>query len=472
MSPRHIAAIQKTKADPESFSRSILQQTLFDRQAEIVRAVRDHRSVAVKACHASGKTFAAAILVLWWLFRYPEAIAVTTAPTWTQVEKLIWGEIKQALRQSRCRFPEPLTTELNLGPKRYALGISTTESVRFQGIHAANVLIVVDEAPGIRADIWEGIDGIEAGGNVRIVLLGNPTVPSGPFYHAFTRDRASWCTQTISAFDTPNLKGLTVESLLAMTPDELDQAADPHFITRRWAAKYIRRWGVNHPKVQARVLGAFPREDAGTLIPLDWIERAQQTSYDLKTTPRGRKQAGIDIAGPGEDETVVAITQERELIELHCFPGADPRGEVLAALRPHKSELSLVNVDSIGLGYYFARHIQDAGFPVQDINVGEAAVNDEAFANLKAELYWNLREDFERGMLGIVDDELQGQLSSIRRFETPRGKTAIESKEDMRKRGLPSPDRAEALMLARAPILPSDKPEVVVYDGYHQISRY
>ena len=102
---------------------------------------------AVKACHASGKTFTAAELVLWWVFAQG-GIAITTAPGWNQVEKLMWTEVHKAYHGSR--FPlggRLLDTELKVRPGVYALGLSTDEGVRFQGFHGK--VLVVDRGSGV-----------------------------------------------------------------------------------------------------------------------------------------------------------------------------------------------------------------------------------------------------------------------------------------------------------------------------------
>ena len=87
--------------DPVRFCRALLRQDVWSMQEAILRALATERRVAVKACHASGKTFIAASAVLWFLSRYPDAIVVTTAPTWTQVERLLWGEIRKSARSLR-----------------------------------------------------------------------------------------------------------------------------------------------------------------------------------------------------------------------------------------------------------------------------------------------------------------------------------------------------------------------------------
>ncbi len=127
-------------------------ETFLAEARDILHAIATTRRVAVKACHASGKTFVAAAAVLWWVTRFRDGIVVTTAPTWTQVERVLWGEIKKAVGRSRIGYPALNQTELKLGPNNYAIGLSTNEGVRFQGFHG-RILIVLDEAPGVKPEI-------------------------------------------------------------------------------------------------------------------------------------------------------------------------------------------------------------------------------------------------------------------------------------------------------------------------------
>jgi phage terminase large subunit len=259
--------------DPVRFCRGLLRQDLWPVQEAILRSVATRPRTAVKACHASGQTFCAAAAVLWFVSRYPDGVVVTTAPSWTQVEKVLWGEIHRAAQSSRIAFPQLNKTELRIGPGNYAIGLSTDEGVRFQGFHG-RVLLVVDEAPGVKADIWEAIEGIRAGGDVRVLALGNPTVSSGPFYDAFTTNRAGWSTFTISAFDSPNLAGLSLDAMLALPDDERDRNVRPYLVTRRWVKEKFHEWGVGHPLWEGRVCGQFPAQSDDALISLAWLEDA------------------------------------------------------------------------------------------------------------------------------------------------------------------------------------------------------
>jgi ribosomal protein L37AE/L43A len=455
--------------DPDLFAKTYLKTDLWYTQIDILNALLQPQArVAVKACHASSKTFTAAIAVLWFLARYQEVVVVTTAPTWGQVERLLWGEIHSALSRSCFPYSDAPNYTANkaaliLGPKRIAYGLATSvtksdEGVKFQGIHAENVLIILDEAPGIEPKIWEAIEGARAGGNVRLLAIGNPTISSGPFHDAFSNNRSGWKTFTISAFDTPNLKGIyTLDKLgtkepgdlLEATEEELKKDVLPYLTKRSWVKEKYYEWGPGHPLWEARVLGNFPKQSADALMSLTWLEMAGLSQL----VGIGKFKAGLDVAGPGEDETSLTIRRGGEIVFHKQWNFSDPRGEVVRALNDfqdlHKDKVENINVDVIGIGDGIYHHLLDCGFPVVGINVCETAGDSEKYFNLKAEAYWGLRLRFQVGEIsGLTDEKTIGQLAGIRYKSTPKGQIQIESKEDASKRGVHSPDRAESVMLA------------------------
>lgn len=447
--------IRESIINPDLFARDFLQSELWDTQAEILRAIATYPRVAVKACHASSKTYTAARVVLWFLACHaPEAVVVTTAPTWGQVEKLLWGEVHSALAKSRYPFPEATLTGLKMGPKRYAYGLSTSvtksdEGVKFQGIHAANVLIILDEAPGVDPKIWTAIEGARAGGNVKILAIGNPTISSGPFHDAFTVGRDTWKCFTISAFGTPNLKGIDIPQLMAMTEDELDTNSCPYLTTRRWVKEKYIEWGPGHPLWEARVLGEFPQQSEDSLLSLAWLEQAK--IRDQKELSNAKITAGIDVAGPGEAETVLTIRRGGHILHHQAWPISDPRGEIVSILNKYKPVLSAVNVDAVGIGWYVYKHLEELKFPANPIIAQGPTSDSEKYKDEKAEFYWGLRLRFQDGDIsGLTDEKTIGQLASIRYKHNARGQVEIESKEDALKRGVKSPDRAESIMLAFA----------------------
>lgn len=462
---------------PADIAYALLGHDHWQGAREILDAVFRPRSrVAVKSCHASSKTFTSASAVV--LALLEGADVLTTAPTWEQVRTVLWGNIQRALLDANVDLSswDVNQTEIKTPSGAHAMGLSTNEGVRFQGWHArpdSYLLVIFDEAPGVMPDIHESVAGISAGGDVRWLQIGNPVISSGPFYDIFAADLPGWRRFTIDAFDTPNLAGLTLDDLLRMPEQELDENVRPYLVTRRWVRDRYYEWGPEHPAWQSRVRGQFPMQSTDALLSLAWLEAAK--ARPAAWTERGGEViAGVDVAGPGEDETVVYVRQGPRILEMHAFPDADSRGRVLQALQPwlHKN-LKRVNVDSAGSGHYFQLHLQDhlpKTVMVHGINVGESPSDDAAamkYRNLKAELYWYLREQFRDGMVsGLTDQTTISQLASILWAPNSAGKTEIETKEKARKRGVKSPDRAEALMLAFAPTL-ADQLVVAAWQGQH-----
>src|SRR6266404_5024599 len=146
--PKREQELLRIVKDPTLFAEAMLGHQVWSRQNDILQSVAKHSRTAVKACHASGKTFTAAAAALWWIAHRPNGIVVTTAPTWGQVERVIWGEIRRLAYEGKIRFPKPSATALHIEPNRYAIGLSTNDGLRFQGYHG-DVLIIIDEAPGV-----------------------------------------------------------------------------------------------------------------------------------------------------------------------------------------------------------------------------------------------------------------------------------------------------------------------------------
>ena len=271
--------------DPVLYARIVLGADLWKSQREILAAVARHNRVAVKACHSSGKSYAIAIASLWWLTARRDGIVVTTAPTWLQAEKVIWGEIKSAVLRfvlcGKVKFSGSYSNRTEARAPELCDRTFHDDSSRFQGFHSGHVLIVLDEAPGVRAEVYEAIEGNRAGGQVRVLGLGNPTVSSGPFYDAFTTTRASWKTLTINAFDTPNLEGFTLQNLrllrkgLSENDPTFKHRPRPYLVTRRWVYEKLWEWGEESPLWQSRVLGSFPEQAEDSLISLKWLEAAR-----------------------------------------------------------------------------------------------------------------------------------------------------------------------------------------------------
>jgi len=471
LSTEQKSSLRKVVADPVLFAIHILGSTLWEREAEILQSIRTHRRTAVKAAHAVGKTFILAISALWWLARYPDGIVLITSPTLRQVRTVLWLEIHRLVGRAKVPYPKLKTTELKLrDDNNFAIGFSTNQAENFQGYHGKHVLIIADEAPGIDSAIWDAVAGVMAGGKVHIVMAGNPTVPSGAFYDAFTKERGLWNCFTISAFDSPNLKGLSLEELLDLDPAEggpLDRNPFPYLATRRWVRdQYFAWWHGSEsssPKWLSRVLAQFPDQAQNALIKMIWLERATQRAIEnpVRDIGSGSLVAGVDVGG-GEAETVVYVAERTHnrcrIIAMGAWRGEDTRGQVVNFLNQFRPRLRAVRVDSIGIGHNFGLHLRDCRFPVELINVGMSCEskpqwgeNDPArrFVNLKACFYQEVADAFERDQVeGLMDEATIGQLAGLLYEIDSQGRIKIESKDQARARGVTSPDRAEALMLA------------------------
>lgn len=466
--------------DPAIWIRVVLGGKLWPKQEQIARAVRDYDRVAVKACNASGKSWLIGRLIPWWIARYfdENPKVIITAAGWQQVKNIASVEYQAAAAECKFRLPSlnaRAEAKDDLG-RPIVIGIAPRNAVRMQGHHAGNILIIVDEASS--ADIpWEAIEGNLAGGHAHLLLLGNPTIPSGYYYDAFhSKASASYHKITIDAFETPNLEGFSLDKIKALpagmdrNDDVFQQEPFPGLTTRWWVYNKFRDWGEASPHWEARVRGEFPSQAADAVFPMSWLRDAQKR--DPLPVGSARIRVGLDVAGPGDDEMVRYSTRGGNVLGFKTWSHVDPAGgraqaDVLADLRAEPPEAhEVVAIDTNGPGMYFPQPIEGAGYPVQRVNFGEAAKRSDLYYLRKAEMYWNVRGLFKDGLVaGLEDEETIQQLAGIRYDEDEKRRVRIEPKDKAKKRGVKSPDRAEALIMALGDIEPS----ILVY--YRDLAR-
>ena len=438
--------------DPCGFVRDVLGADIWSKQADILRAVRDHDRVAVRSCNGSGKTFLAAHAVLWWVATRPEGVVVTTAPTLRQVESLLWREIRGAYYRSEGMIDGEISkAALELGPRNFALGIATDRVERFQGFHAGEILFVVDEASGVSEEIFDAIRGSMTSRHAKLLLIGNPTKLYGTFYDAFHGQYRHWHTIHISAFDCIAASGKS-------------ELAASRLVTESWAADMAAMLGKDSAEYQIRVLGQFPSAADDALISVPAIERAigrWVAKSDARSSKGARKRhrtgddsaeviVGLDVARFGNDRSVACARRDGRVLALEAWKGADvmrTSGRVLKFAK--RNDASIIVVDESGVGGGVLDRLREID-EVESfgINVGRAAGNRERYANLRAELFDGLRSRFDQDDIEIPNDkELVAELSAIRYFFTSRGQLQLEDKRKYSGRS-GSPDKADALMLA------------------------
>lgn len=429
------------RTDPKAWASDKLGVHLWSKQREIAQSVTDHRRTAVKSCHGAGKSFTAGMLAAHWIDTHPpgEAIVVSTAPTYKQVHAVLWEEIRKQHRKGELPGTVLQTDEWKIGDVLVGMGRKPADHDvhGFQGIHRRYVLVILDEACGIPAPLWDAVEAITTNDDARILAIGNPDDPNTTFGKV-CGPGSGWNIMQISSFDTPNLSGEDV-------PDYMR----PLLPSREWVEDAAKRWGEDSPVYRSKVLGEFPESSENTLIPNQWITDAQ--NRDLPATSRA--QLGVDVARFGTDTSVVAINQDGHVRIRSSWMKTgtmESTGRVVTIARDMQAVT--IQVDGVGVGAGVVDRLRELGHPVVDMQAGGGADHPERFKNARAEWYWGLRDLFEQGRIDIDphDDELASQLAGLRFVYDSRGRIQIESKDDMKARGMPSPDRADAVMLACA----------------------
>jgi hypothetical protein len=444
--------------NPVTFVTEGLHEQVWSKQVEILESVRDNRRTAVPACHAPGKSHIAARVIAWWVAVHPvETVrVVTTANTFRQVKSILWPHIRRIVNEHGLPG-EVLTTEWKIGSTIVADGFSPADhnESAVQGIHAENLLIVVDEAGGISNTIGQALEALMTGGNTRLLLLGNP--PTDHMGSWFERSCNSdlYNVIPIPASSTPNFTG---EKIGAWSRNLVDPG---------WVQEVTRTFGEDSPFVQARVYARFPRTTSSAVIPIDWIEQATESEGDTGTI-----RLGVDVAADGGDEFVIAeidgMTGRVVHTSTHNTSAVAVSGIVLQEIRRaekiHESRgintPVRVKIDAIGIGWGVASILEEWGVEHQHnseivaVNVAQAAYDREQFANQRAEMWWTMRDVLQpdteggQGLSLDIDVKTIQQLAAPSYRTTSSGKILIESKIDMAKRGVGSPDRAEAILLA------------------------
>ncbi|MFI7448089.1 hypothetical protein ACIBQX_11375 [Nonomuraea sp. NPDC049714] len=438
--------------DPVGWVHDRLGGHLWSKQRDIALSVVGHRRTAVKSCHNAGKSFLAAQIACWWIDVHPpgEAFIVSTAPTYAQVHAILWEEIRKAAKNPAG---DPLPGRV-LQSDEWKLDDGTLvgwgrkpadqDQHGFQGIHRRYVLVILDEACGIPEQLWTAVEAITTGADCRILAIGNPDDPNTEFGNV-CKPGSGWNTIRISGFDTPNF-----------TDEPFPEKLRPLMLSPEWVEDKRKRWGETSPRYVSKVLGDFPEVGDDTLISPRWIEAARQRTLE----PGPVNVLGVDVARFGSDRSILCLARgpiARIIGDFSHARTTETTGKVIAAKREH--HVQEIRVDGVGVGSGVVDELLEAGHDVLDMQSGAGAMDREHYANARAEWWWGLRERFEAGDIDLdpEDDELASQLGTLKYKFTARGQVLIESKDDMKKRGLPSPDRADSVMLAYGHVAPPDE---------------
>ncbi len=433
--------------DPVGFLTDVLGDAgaPYSKQAEMLEALVEHRRISVVGANGSGKDWAAGRAVLWWLETRPESKALTLGPTQRQVDEVVWQEMREAYAAAEGRLSgRMLRSAYRIDEQRFALGFSTNNALNIQGFHSDQLLVVVTEAHAMPQLQMDAIKRLQPN---RLLLVGNALSRDGEFYDSHHAKRNLYHRIAISAFDTPNFTGEDGGRRGMITPEDVEE----------FAADY----GEDHPLYAASVLAQFPDTLEDSLIGRDAVESAMERWEAEFVVPAeaGTSQPlhssepvymGVDVARFGFDKSALCVRQGERVLSMRSFDRMDTMRlvhEVLGTVRETGAEA--VFVDEGGVGGGVVDRLRELGTPVYGVHFGGGAQRPTRFFNRRSEIFWELRRLFDLQLIALPrDEELAGQLLGLRYDISSSGQVRLEGKREMRKRGMPSPDKADALALA------------------------
>lgn len=449
------------KHDPVIWMHDKVGRHLWSKQVEILESVRDHRKTAVRSCHGPGKSFTGSGTVGWWLddivHNLGSAFAITTAPSWPQVQSILWREIRKRYREGSLRGRITLDCQWYMGDFGTKRADSSEELIgmgrkpadydddTFQGIHARFLLALLDEACGIPESLWNSVLSLVTNENCRVLALGNPDDPNTKFAK-ICAPGSDWNVIGISVYDTPNFTG---DDKCAVCGEYLGDDVMESLVSQLWVDEARKEWGEGSPMWQSKVLGVFPDVSDEYLISPTLIELCRQNSLVGLETGR----YGLDIARYGTDKSCLYRNRGGVIREVDTWSKADTMSSVGRAIRafrrtPHVQVPTVVDIIGVGAGVY--DRLREQRYNVAPYQGSQRAVNPAKFKNRRSESWWNFMEMMTEGLIDLdpKDDILAAQLGSIKWDTDSAGRIYVETKEDMRDRGMPSPDHADAAVLS------------------------
>lgn len=455
MSPEDQAAFLQLRErwvteGPARFAEDVLGAEPTVQQWEGSRALVEKRRVSIRSGHGTGKSTFEAWCVLWFLACYFPAKVPATAPTSHQLDDVLWAEIAKWHRRMSETAPA-LAEKFEWSSGAYRMKEAPNEAFAvartsrperpeaLQGFHSENILFLIDEASGVADNVFEVAEGALSTDGAYVVMCANPTRNSGYFYDSHHKMRGAWAALHWNGEDSPNVSKTYIENM-------------------------AKKYGRQSPVFKVRVLGNFV-DAADGVISLELCELAKVREVELnKAAP---VIWGLDVARFGDDSCALAKRQGNWQLDKHYSkPDSTPIREwwgkdTMATVGIVKREWDMtppaerpkaINVDVIGIGAGVVDRLKELGLPVVGVNVAESESTregeSESFNRLRDELWWKGREWLEARDCRLADDdETIGELTTPTYKFLSNGRIQVESKAELRKRSVKSPNRADAWLL-------------------------
>lgn len=444
--------------DPVLFARTCVTfptgSELTAYQADVLHHLASNKRVAQRGPHGLGKTTTAALVVHWFALGSDAAGVdwkiITTAGAWHQLQAYLWPEIKLWAHRLKWdvigRAPYNQTTELlalNLKLRNGAASaVASTNPALIEGAHAQRILYIFDESKAIDADTFDAAEGAFSVGDAYALASSTPGDPSGRFYDIHQRKPGleDWWTRHITKDE--------VVAAGRMNPD--------------WAVQRAKLWGEDSQLYYNRVLGEFHSSDTDSVIPLAWVEAANQRWRDFTNSGVDKgalTDLGVDVARSGIDQTVLARRYGDfvDQLEYHSLEDTmQTTGRCVAAVAGWPKCRPVVDVVGVGAGV--VDRLREHGRRVVAFNAGAGASHwqdrSRSFGavNIRSASWWHMRElldpSFNPTVMLPPDDLLTGDLVAPKYKITSSGKIQVESKDDIKPRIGRSTDSADPVIQA------------------------
>lgn len=388
--------------------------------------------VAVASGHGIGKTALVSWVILWYMSTHEFPQVVVTANTASQLTTKTWRELakwhKLMINKGWFQWTATKFSHVLYPETWFAAAIPWNEhnSEAFAGTHEKHVLVIFDEASAVADSIWEVTEGAMTTPGAMWIAFGNPTQTTGRFAACFGKFKHRWLTRQI---DSRTAKMANLVQI------------------QQWIDDY----GEDHDFVRVRVRGMFPRSGSLQFIGVDIVGAAMRRKAE--GYQQAAKVLGVDVARHGDDQSVTCRRQGNHVWPLRRYRIGDlmQLADVVAG-EIHEFKPNAVFVDATGMGWGVIDRLRQLGFGhlVIGVQVGEKATDEQRYWNKRAEVWANAKDWITEGGCLPNDPELETDLTAPEYGYDKRMRIQIESKDDMKRRGLSSPDSADALCLTLA----------------------
>lgn len=425
--------------------------------------------ITVRSGRGPGKTHTAAMIALWFVTAFKGRV-ICTAPKLAQLRTRVWTALRRIDSRAEGWWrsthiihdtsvammdKDKDTGKLSENKDWGILAETASSAESLSGFHAPVQLVIVEEATGVKEQMFPSIFGATGLEWTIFLFISNPTQTTGTFADSHLKKRE--------------------ESIYFRYHVSLHNARR---IDRKWAANLERKYGEKSPVVAVNVHGEFTTAAPNQLIALEWITQAWQREF-IADGSLAKFVVSVDVADGGEDKSVITVGQHYQTLKRmrrqvsFSFPAQE------SPIRLAEEAVKLWNefgcserngdyfvVDSLGVGSGTAGELMRLLYPVVTYKGGEASANTDRWRNRRVQSYNGLRDDFRDGLIVFDDDfcpsddayedevssqdELMAQLCSIKTRPSSERVDDLVTREQMRADGLTSPDRADSLAMQYA----------------------